>query len=379
MVDLPNPLLSQIYGAATDNSKWVAVCDELNRITDCPVQLFGHSMRTHESIGSIGAGIAPESQITYRDYFGGMNPWMHMNLEMAAGEVGVSDQALDRQDLFQTEFYNDWLRPQDNVVAGAGMVCYRSAQRFAMIAITCRKRIVDDSLPVAEKVLAALSPHLRRSIEMSGALMNGGGRSMQHLQASRHGVILVHNSGRAGFANAAATRFLDETCALSVGYDGRLTGLDAAMQSHLDRSVRAMQDKAYDTPFSPLTFRTAAFGTCVLHAHPFPESCEHDFPEAVWSDPVVGCYVIAGRLGIDAGSDVASLARALGATPAEAHLAQALMDGHTLNDYADAKQLSRHTVRNQMRALLSKTGMSSQMDFVRHLHQLSSPFGIFNA
>ena len=71
------------------------------------------------------------------------------------------------------------------------------------------------------------------------------------------------------------------------------------------------------------------------------------------------------------------MAQSLGATPAEALLAEAIISGQSLYDFADTNSLSRHTVRNQMRALLQKTSTSSQTDFVRKMYMLSSPFKQF--
>ena len=126
----PPDLLGLVYAAAVDNSMWPAFCNELNRQTDAPVKLFGHSVDTHRSLGLIGAGWDPDGLQTYHDYFAELNPWMRMNVAMQPGMVGVSDMALPRQELFRTEFYNDWLRHQENIVAGPAMICYRSASNY---------------------------------------------------------------------------------------------------------------------------------------------------------------------------------------------------------------------------------------------------------
>lgn len=51
-------------------------------------------------------------------------------------------------------------------------------------------------------------------------------------------------------------------------------------------------------------------------------------------------------------------------TPAEAGLAKALADGVSLANYAVARRVSVHTVRNQLRAVFAKAGVSSQKDLV---------------
>lgn len=64
----------------------------------------------------------------------------------------------------------------------------------------------------------------------------------------------------------------------------------------------------------------------------------------------------------------------LDAIAAEKKLTDALVNWQKLVDNADARQLSRHTVRNQMRAPLHKSGCRNQVDFVWLVISLSSQF-----
>lgn len=379
MTALPSDLLSLLYASATDSRKWTGFCTEMNRRLGVPFKIYGHSTRTYESLGLIGAGFDPEDLERYHAYFARLNPWMTTNIAMPIGEVCVSDSVLPRNELLKTEFYNDWLRVQDNVVAGAAMICHRSEDRFVAMVAACRARGLDNTLPDAEHLMTALAPHITQSIALSSALLNDSDRPMEHLAELPHAVILVHRSGRTGYCNPAATRLLAGCNLLLIGHDGRLSAKSSEMRAHLRRSINAMVQEDYDTPMSPIAMRTATFGACILHAHPFPSTCDHDFPEAVWSDPVVGAIVVSGAFGLENDPGYRRLALSLGATEAEARLAQSLMDGNTLYEYADSRGLSRHTVRNQMRALLHKTDTRNQTDFVRRLQRLASPLAPFDA
>lgn len=371
---LPSELLSLVYAAATDNGKWEAFCGALNRYLAAPVMIYGHCTRSYESLGLMGAGFDDDGLDLYHDYYAPLNPWMNTNLALPVGDVGVSDATLPRTDLMKTEFYDGWLRPLENIVAGAAMICHRTEDRFVGLVAACPARHVDDSLPNVKTALQALSPHMMQSIGMSGALMDGAGRSMDHLAAVPQALFLIRRSGRTGYLNPAAETFLRRSGLLVMGHDGRLGATDGDLRRHIRKCMKAMCSAVFDAPLPPQRLRTEAFGTCILHAHPFPAEADHDFPESLWSDPVVGAFVISGTLGLEKGASFARLARSLDASNAEARLAEALMSGATLYEYADANGLSRHTVRNQMRALLHKTGTRNQADFLRHLHRLSSPF-----
>ncbi len=67
---------------------------------------------------------------------------------------------------------------------------------------------------------------------------------------------------------------------------------------------------------------------------------------------------------------VALLRHAFGLTPTEAELAGALITGLTVPECAAARQVSPNTVRAQIRALLTKTGVRRQVDLVALLSGL---------
>jgi DNA-binding CsgD family transcriptional regulator len=54
-----------------------------------------------------------------------------------------------------------------------------------------------------------------------------------------------------------------------------------------------------------------------------------------------------------------------GLTPAEARLAQGLVNGLSLQEYAEQQSVSIHTVRSQFRTIATKAGVGRQTDFVR--------------
>ena len=370
-------LLSLAYATTTNRAGWSAFCRALNRATDVPIMMFGHDLKRNESLGIIASGLNPSALERYHSDFADKNPWMHMNAVMPMGAVGISDQALSRRELFKTEFYNDWLRQQDNVVAGPFMVCYRSDDRFVGMAAACRARNIDHTLARSHGLFSALAPHITRAIQMSEVLCANGGASFAHLQASRHAIFILRRSGKLEFINQAAARFISAGDALSTSVEALLVGKGEKLRTYVHSLTQAVSTCSVTARPPPMAISTRAFGACVLRAHIFPADAEHGFPDSTWTDPTAGALVISGRFGLEPPDTFARLALALGATNAEAQLAQALCEGVSLNDYAELHALSRHTVRNQMRALLHKMSAHNQADFVRRIHQLSSPFDDF--
>ena len=72
----------------------------------------------------------------------------------------------------------------------------------------------------------------------------------------------------------------------------------------------------------------------------------------------------------------ANLRESFGLTPAETRLAARLRDGLTLKDAAAELGVSVNTVRNQLRAIFDKLGLSRQSDLIRALTQLTALAGM---
>lgn len=370
---LPDELLSLVYATASDAGAWQAFCDAMTQHTGAATMLFGHNLGTDESLGILAGGLDPAELERYHAHFADKNPWMHMNATMPAGSVGVSDQALERDDLFRTEFYNDWLRKQENVVAGPFMMCHRTQDTFVGLAAACRARTVDKTLPAGLDLFQALAPHLNRAIGLAGTLRANGGH-YDHLDASPQAILLLRRSGRVGFANQAALNFLERTAIMRLSSREKLQSGNARIGAFLAKSLNAIAFQDFAGLPAPLSWSESHSERGVMYAHIFPQRAALAFPQSAWMDPIAGAIIVTGANGLKCGKSCGALALALGATPAETRLAVALMDGETLNGYADAHGLSVHTVRNQLRALLHKTGTKGQSDLVRYFLRLMSPF-----
>ncbi len=60
-------------------------------------------------------------------------------------------------------------------------------------------------------------------------------------------------------------------------------------------------------------------------------------------------------------------------TPAEARVAREIASGQTINTIAQTRMISRETVRNQLKGVLAKTGLSRQSDLAALLNGISMP------
>ena len=366
---VPDSILSLAYGTATNPALWQDFCDALNGHTGSPVKLVGHDITSGNNVGFLGAGWDPAHLGDYQAYYGSLNPWMHMNLALKAGEVGLSDQALPRSELVKTEFYNDWLRHQDGVIAGPAIMCHRTKEKFVLLVAASRSRDVDNTLDTNVALLTQIAPHLARAITFGKAIRE----QKWELEPGRFGVIYVRQSGAVEFSGPAVEHLLCDGGGFRVDRQGRLTASDEDRRQFLNSAVAAMSNQDYRSVRRPLLVEVGTAGTFLLHAHVMPRDVDHGFPSICWTDPVIGAFVVSGTFGCDQTSSISTLAKVLGATPAEARLAQALASGEILADYADRIGIRRVTARNQLQALLNKTETHSQAQLVSLLLSLQSP------
>lgn len=371
----PEILLPHIYAAATDNDAWAEFCEALNHLLDVPVTLFSHNMMDNQCLGMLGAGWDPELIVQYEQYYGIINPWAAMNNSLPVGFTGVSDYALPREQLFKTEFYNDWLLPQENMVVGSAQVCYRDADRFLALGATCPARRHEVTLPAIVHAFQILGPHVRRAIELSAVFLNDNGDGCDSTGLSRHAIISIRQNGSVAGMNPAAENLLRQCNELSIGFDGKLFARCEDVAARITKAICDMQSKKFNTMVEPILLKTGKTGAMLMHAHIFPERDEIPYPSSVWCDPGAGCFVISSQQGLGEIDVRQILGVAFGATKAEARLGQALMDGVSIGEHAFSRKLSKNTVRNQMSALLTKTGCRSQADIVRKISGMISPFG----
>ena len=373
-IEIPSDLIELIYSTATDAAQWPSVCEAISRFVDVGVMMYGHHINANQSLGLLGGGFDQAELERYEVYFADKNPWMHMNVVLPVGVVGVSDAALPQRDLLKTEFYNDWLRHQDDAVGGAALLCERSAESFVMMAAACSTRRYDTQIEVAEQAMTAVAPHIIKAIEISKAFVGGQPGVVGLFDQLEHAIILIRRSGRVSWLNQAAENLLRTSPVITISASGKVWAKDEALQRHLEVVLRSVQQLDLSSCPGPRKVTDRAMKDMIIHTHLVPDQSQLHFPASTWSDPVAGAIVITGDRGLADSSSFAAIARSFGATPAEARLAEALMFGTTVSDFADRNSVSRHTARNQMRALFAKSGTHSQVEFVLRMQKLSSPF-----
>jgi DNA-binding CsgD family transcriptional regulator/PAS domain-containing protein len=354
-------LLNSMYDSALDGSGWP------DFITDVGEAFGTHScalqIRLNGEIVMLGTteNLTPALLQEYMNHYGETDIWaraigarmfdtVHLGRDLATHEVVSRSEYyefMNKADLF------DFAGAVVTVGPGeVGIICVHRRRQAAEFEEWHRRK------------MHLLVPHLQRSLKMSSAFRK---HAIQHgmmtaaLDSLAIAVILADDSGRVLYANQTAVATLRKGDGLTER-EGRLKADTADATQTLLHLVGAACRRDFlaaraDTPDVLVLRRSAsAFVSAMivpLRAGVF--SAARDEPMAM----------LLVRDGASSGASRPEILQALfGLTPAEAAIANELAQGCSLDEIAERKGASVHTVRAQLKSALRKTGAHRQAELV---------------
>ncbi|MFD0978602.1 hypothetical protein [Tropicimonas aquimaris] len=248
--------LVQLAGsAALDQRKWRWFLEELHRLSGgVRVQLFGHDSRVSTPLGVHEYGYDPDYFRSYEAYYGAMNPWAPVFAKAQVGKVLQSETILPLNRLEATEFYNDWVRPQEDIVGGAGTVLERTADRATMIGGNIARRDRDRlEVPFAQ-LLQRIVPFLQQSVEVSRML---GGLTLDNrllregMEPGITAIFALDLHGRVRFTNKQADQMAGTGDLVRIDATGQLRFTEAQPMVALRRALHdhIMPEASISLPF----------------------------------------------------------------------------------------------------------------------------------
>lgn len=201
--------------------------------------------------------------------------------------------------------------------------------------------------------VATLSSRLGRSI-LAG--------SIQTLNHIRQPALGIDRNGFVLMANDCADQLFDDDIYIR---DRRILVRDRQASQLLDRVVdrlRVTSDLAA-VPAEPIVIRRERKVPVVVRVLPIHGGAR---------TPFLGARALLTLVPLEpaSGPTPALLARAFGLTPAEARLAATIAQGKAPEQVAEELGIARTTVRNQLRAIFSKTNTHRQSELVALLAHL---------
>lgn len=363
-------LVGRIYEAALDTSRWRPFLSAFAaRLNSHAGLIWAHDFSDRTvALGGQGEsfftdhGMDPAALASFGAYYAQRNVWMDNPQLHRAGQVVTDAMLFDPSRLKATEYWADWLRPQDMFHTAAAIV-EKHDDRSVNVTVVRSERLGPygcDELAV----IGALMPHLKagfalhRRLHRLEALAHA---SVQVLEAIPFGVILLDGEGRALHVSDRA-QALASACGLLRLSQGRpecsSPHSDAILQRLLHEATQTGNACGVGGQGGALRLNGLDGAQLQLLVTPLPS----------WSSPFglhTAAAIFLSQPQMLIGSLTSMLRSLYGMTPAEARLTEGLVNGLTPQEYADARQVSMSTVRTQIKAAAVKVGATRQADLVR--------------
>jgi len=304
---------------------------------------------------------------SFRDHYAAIEPRAPYMRSLSVGSVRTSQQLLSAEEFEQTEFYNDWERPQGLYHGMVGIVGNDGRDELALLEAdrpTSDGEFCEEEL----ELMRALLPHVRRAMSFNVELV--GLRAEREVRAGLLeglpvGVLWVDDRHRVVYANTSGERILGEGDGLALVDECLCAATDresATLLASIDRAIVAGRESAPQLAATPLELTRAA-GRRPLSV--VVKSAAQ--PISAWGRPRVIAVVLVSD-GNGRGAFLRDGLRSLfGLTKAEAELCLLLLEGRNLSEAAAHRGVRISTTRSQLKRILAKTGTRRQADLVRLL------------
>jgi len=298
----------------------------------------------------------------YEQHYSMIDPIIPAVAKHPVGTVLMIRDVLLFDNLKQTEFYNDYMQPQDQRYIMGGFIA-REEDVVATLGVH-RNQHQGDFDEKHRYLLQRLMPHLNRAMRINRLLdsLRDEKEALSYLVNSLAlSIFLLDEQCKPIWMNQSAEKIVHSGQTLKLGKhgltaccprnNGKLRSMIVATyqdNNAIPKSCEISQSMAGGRPWRLVTVRYE-------HAH------------ALWPVDAPEASVALFICDPDASNDLPTriLARCYRLTPAESRLLEVLGLGSTLNDYTERYGVTKNTARSQLKALFAKVGVNRQAQLVQ--------------
>lgn len=367
-IDRFSEVVASIYSAALDPSHWQAVLDRLQLESGgTATHIIGYDFETGMDLGFITAGYDDAFLQSYAAHYCHKNVWAAGWIQYASGRPIFSQQMYPLDELLKTEFYNDWVRPQEDRRAGGGVLFHKSQGRMFALGGNIRKKDEETLEPAWMRAVHLLKPHLERAFEINRRM---AGRSLVEnlaspIQRGASTVLVISAKGRLLYASEAAGLHLARDDLFRCDTLNRISLVEDEAETTLRRALFAIQAEPV---LWALTCKSQRPGSRYRRTYEFIA-----FASGAQAASDLGficganenCLLVTMTHEETSRSPARELMHAYQLTQAEADVALLLSDGRSAVEIAGLRSAAITTVRNQIKAAMTKCGVRRQLDLVR--------------
>jgi DNA-binding CsgD family transcriptional regulator len=362
-------LRQDILAAALDPSKWEHFLATLGRISGgTRTHFFGHDMKVNHSDVVLWSQYDPTYVKLWIERFGLLNAWAPALGQVDVGIPVATEQLLPRSQLVKTEFYSDWVRPQENITAGGAVLLFKDKHRFYAIGSNIRAKDADRLEKPFLTALHRLAPSLRHALEVNRAIAGtqvieqawGGQRSHR-----RPGLLLIGEQRNLLYASAELTDLLDGGQDIFVDSIGKIRLRNDYADRRLAAALRSLPHLRADEGLTLVLGDNPPGQRLICRLSCFDPTRHVQVLTQLIAGRSAPCLAVVISFGTSLDLAIKDVMASLGLSQAEAEICIAVAESHSLEDISIRRSVSIHTVRNQLKSAMGKANVRSQAVLVR--------------
>jgi DNA-binding CsgD family transcriptional regulator len=356
------------YSAALDDKKWsifLRACSDMagGGVRTC---LTGYDLDARIDLGAQQFGYDPDFEKSYIDYYFERDFLAEKMLSAGSGQLVDYSRLWNDPTFRTTEFYNDWVRPQEDITGGSSVLLFKQHRRLFAFSGSIRAKDINHLETPWNRIVQHVTPHLQQAFEIARTLA-GSKIEKQALVNVRNpsavGCLVVTRNRRVIFTNEHAETLIEKGDVIRCNLEQRLSFLDEKCEVQFSAAIsksgalfhEPQTINIYNTDNEPfLTCRIAPLAAEDLEYLPYGILFGNDEPS----------FLITLAEHSDVLCVTTRLYEKFSLTPNEARVAIHLASGLSPKEIADFRGTSISTVRNQIHAAMSKMNARRQSDVV---------------
>lgn len=356
-------LVGMAYDAALDESRWPSFLEAFAAtVGGSSALLRSNDTQAKSASFNASVGYDPAWQTAYCNHFVKGDFYNHVMNQYAPGTIVSSDQHVDRRELRKTEYFNDYLIPQDKVHS-IGVFLLKDDSHTLVLGMQRGKRTGAFGKEES-RLMNILAPHVTRAVQVHRKIHTVTTEKKQAqsaLDQLRMGVILTNRLGMPLYLNRAAELMMSQDVGLGIFHNKLAASSQAETAQLLTLIFEASQGVEGAAVGGDMRI-TMCNKIDYLHCVVTPVSPEISF----MLNANIGTDCVAVFLSRPGGLQLSPkrLVTLYKITPAEARLAARLAALRSVEEAADDLGISVSTARTQLKTVFGKTGTRSQSELL---------------